>query len=225
MKISMSILKIIYLFGVVLLIMIARGLPLWILSLLIIIALAAPLIRENMGKTDLDERQIAISHLSSHIAFFVLIGLLLFVMLKNFVSEGINPNPEWYMLLLIPLIIKLLIVLFQNYGPELAARRIGYFFAAVFLLFLLLSHGFTLETVIEMVPFILIVLVAWLSKKSALVSGIGFLLLAIGLTLFFRGWLRLDIYVRLMMYSMIPLPLLVSGIALLVGTKNEELPS
>jgi len=222
MKISLSILKSLYLFAVVFLIMLARGLPLWLLSFLIILALAAPLIRELGKKSDLDERQIYIGHLSSHISFFVLIGLLLFVLIKKYIAQGLNPAPEWYMLLIIPLTVKFLISLFQNYGAVQAARRTGYFFAGIFFIFILLSHGFSIESLIGAIPFILIVVVAWASRKAVLLSGIGFLLLAVGLTVFFRAWLRLDIYVRLIMYTLVPLPLFISAVALLFEFKAKE---
>lgn len=222
MKINMSILKSLYLFAIVFLIMIAGGLPLWLLSIFIIIALAAPLVRENSKKTDLDERQIYIGHLSSHIAFFVLIGLLLFVMLEAYVSKGENPEPQWYLLLIVPLVIKFLLSLFLNYGAVRAASLIAYFFAGVWLLFVVLSHGISVDTLIGVLPFLPIIAIAWFAPKAPYISGIGFILLTIGLTIFFRGWLNLDIYVRLIMYTLIPLPLLLSGIALLTGYKTRE---
>jgi len=222
MKLSFLLLKPFYLVSVVLLVMIARGLPLWFLIPLMILALAAPLIRENRPKTDLDERQIILSHYSSHIAFYLMIGLLLFVMLNKYLTVGKNPDPEWYMLLIVPLVVKLIISLFQNYGSVLAARYIAYFFAAVFILFVVLSHGFSIEALIGSVPFLLILAVSALIGKSPLLAGIAYLLLAVGLTLFFRGWLPLDVYTRLIMYALIPLPLLISGVALVLSKSEDE---
>ncbi len=222
MKINRSIFKSLYLFAVVFLIMIARGLPVWLLSVIIIIALAAPLFRENMRKTDLDERQVYIGHLSSHLSFFVFIALLLFVMLEAYVAKGKNPEPQLYLLLIVPLVIKLLISVFMNYGAVRAASLIAYFFAGVWLLFVLLSHGISIETLIGVLPFLPIIALAWYTPRFPLLCGIGFLLFSAGLLFFFRGWLKLDIYVRLLMYALIPLPLLFSGIALLTGYEKEE---
>ncbi len=222
MKQPIQFLKPFYLIVVVLLVMIARGFPLWLLVPLLVLALAAPLIRELRPKTDLDERQIALSHWSSHLAFYLLIGLLLFVMLTEYVATGKNPDPQWYMLLIVPLTVKLIISLFQNYGTILAARYIAFFFAAVFILFVLLSHGFTLEALMESLPFMIILSASLLISKFPRMAGVVYLLLAVGLTLFFRGWLRLDIYTRLIMYSLIPLPLFISGVALVIYKTEEE---
>ena len=216
MKFSVHLFKPFYLIAVVLLVMMARGLPLWLLIPLLVLALAAPLIRELHPKTDLDERQIALSHWSSHLAFYLLIGLLLFVILTEYLATGKNPDPEWYMLLIVPLVVKLIISLFQNYGTLPAARYIAYFFAAIFILFVLLSHGFTLESLIGFSPFILILIASAIIPKSPRIAGVVYLLLAVGLSFFFRGWLRLDVYTRLIMYSLIPLPLLISGVALVI---------
>jgi hypothetical protein len=222
MKMSSSLLKSGYLFLVVLLVFAARGLPLWLVMLLMVLALAAPLVCEFKKPTDLDERQLFISHFSSHIAFYVFLGLLLFIITRSFIVKRINPEPEWYALLLVPLAVKFLLSFFQNSGPLKGAALTGYFFAGVWLLFVLLSHGLSVAFLMESIPFLLIAGVAWFSAKNSTVAGIGFLLLAAGLTVFFRGWLRLDVYVRLLMYTLIPLPLLVGGLALLFVTAKEE---
>jgi len=222
MKISMSLLKNIWLFGIVILMMLGRGLPMWLLVILIVLALAAPLLREFSAKTVLDERQRFIGHFSSHIAFYVFIGLILFVMLNNFVSKGENPDPEWYMLLIIPLVIKLFISIFQNYGLKPAAQGIGYFFSGIWLLFVIFSHGFQPGSLMGAIPFLLMALVSWYSGKKPLIGGIGFLILSVGLMIFFGGWMKFDLYVRMLMYSLIPLPLLLSGSALLLSVYLKE---
>jgi len=225
MKISSSLLKSLYLFLVVMLVFAARGLPLWLFVLLLALALAAPLVREFKTPTDLDERQVYISHFSSHIAFYVFLGLLLFIIIRSFITRHINPPPEWYALLLIPLVIKFLLSFFQNFGARKGAMLTGYFFAGIWLLFVLLSEGISTGMAAEALPFLLIAAAAWLSGKNRTVAGVLFLILALGLTLFFKGWLRLDIYVRLLMYTLIPLPLLVSAVALLfVAPKEEDEP-
>lgn len=222
MKVSSSLLKSLYLFIVVMLVFAARGLPLWLFVILLILALAAPLVREFKKPTDLDERQVFISHFSSHLAFYVFLGLLLFIITRSFIIKHINPEAEWYALLLIPLVVKFLVSFFQNFGAQRGAMFTGYFFAAVWLIFVILSHGISLALLMESIPFMLIAAVAWLSGKNRMAAGIGFLLLAAGLTVFFKGWLRLDVYVRLLMYTLIPLPLLVSGLALLFVKEYEE---
>lgn len=222
MKPSVHVLKPFYLIAVVLLVMIARGLPLPILIPLLVFILAVPLIRELRPKTDLDERQIALSHWSSHIALYVLIGLLLFVMLHTYVADGKNPDPEWYMLLIIPLVVKLIINLFQNYDKRRTAQLIGYFFTTIWLLFAILSHGFTLESGMEFLPFIPVYFVCWAAGKWPRPAGVGFIVLSLFMLYFFGGWLRFEIYIRLIMYTLIPLPLLISGVILMFYKAEEE---
>ena len=222
MKISMSLLKPIWLFGIVVLIMLGRGLPIWLLIIFIILALTVPLLREFRKKSDLDERQLYISHFSSHISFYVLIGLILFVMIQEFVKTGVNPPPQWYMVLLVPLVIKFFISIFQNFGLRSGARGIGFFFAGIWLLFALFSHGFQFETLIGSVPFLLMATVAWFSKRYPLYCGLGFIVLTIALLFFFGAWMNFELYVRLLMYSLIPLPLLLSGSALLLSIYLKE---
>ncbi len=218
----MSLLKPIWLFGIVVLIMLGRGLPIWLLIIFIILALAAPLLREFRKKSDLDERQLYISHFSSHISFYVLVGLILFVMIQEFVKTGINPPPQWYLVLLVPLVIKFFISLFQNFGLRSGARGIGLFFAAVWLLFVLLSHGFQFESLIGAIPFLLMAVTAWFSKRYPLLCGLGFIVLTAGLLVFFGAWMNFDLYVRLLMYALVPMPLLLSGGALLMSVYLKE---
>ncbi|HID38254.1 MAG TPA: hypothetical protein EYP36_01910 [Calditrichaeota bacterium] len=68
-KISSSMLKSLWLFAVVLAIMLANGLPLWILISVLIVLLALPLVRELTHKAQVDERQIFISGVALILSF------------------------------------------------------------------------------------------------------------------------------------------------------------
>ena len=214
MKMHSSILKSTWLLLTVLLIFLGRGLPLWLLILLTVLVVAAPILRELLPQSDLDERQVYISHLSGHIAFYVFLALVLLIMIREFIQKGENPAPEWYALLLIPLITKFAVSLYQNYEPRKVAYWIAYGWLGVWSLFILLSHGFSITALIEDLPFLITVGLVILLRKNLLISGALFVLFAVGLTIFFRGWLRFDLYVRLLMYAFVPLPLLVSGLVL-----------
>ncbi len=216
-----SMIKILWLVALVLLILIGWRLPLYILVGIIVLFLLAPLWREFRPRSDLDERQVFISHFSSHIAFYIFLALLLFTGLTLYASQHKNPELFWYALLLIPLTVKFLVSLFQNYGAVTAAQWIGYFFGFSWLLFAVLGHGYPTEVLLETIPFLIIITIAWFSPKHPRISGALFLLLAIGMVLFFRGWSRFDIFVRLLMFTLLPLPLLVSGIAL-IRYREEE---
>ncbi|MBD3226301.1 MAG: hypothetical protein GF313_16350 [Caldithrix sp.] len=222
MKKLMNVLKSLWLLVVVLIVMLAAGVPLWILIPILIILLAVPLLREFNPRSDLDERQLYISRLTSHVSLYVMNGLILFVLIREYFSHNQQPPSYWYMILLIPLVLKFMMSLFENYSPVLAAQWIGGFFASVWLLFVLLSHGFSLTNLMESVPFLLILVSVLLIRKRPLIAGFAFLILAAGLLIFFRAWLSMDVYVRLLMYTLLPMPLLICGVALIWHHKKER---
>ena len=203
---------------VVVIILAAQALPAVILVALIVTALGAPLIRELMG-VDLDERQLAVARFSSHLAFYILLGLILFVMVHDYFAIGKQPPPVWYLLLIAPLMVKFLWVLFENYGYLLGARLIGLFLSSVFILFVLLSHGFLTP---EWIPFALLGMVAWFSRRWPRVAALVYFLLALGLTLLFHGWFKLPLYTRFIMYSLLPFPLLAGSWALWRGAIENQ---
>ncbi|APF19965.1 hypothetical protein Calab_0409 [Caldithrix abyssi DSM 13497] len=215
MKQKISLLKSVWLLLLILLIMVGNGLPLAVLIPLFFIVLISPLIREFHPATDLDERQLQISHFSSHLAFYAFLVLLVIVMMRDFIAQGQNPPPWAYALLIIPLLVKVTISLYQNYQAERVAFWIGYGWFGVWFLFVVLSHGLSIEGLVEISPFLLLLVLILLFRKKILISGTIFILFAVGLTFFFRGWLRLDFYVRLLMYFLVPLPLLSSGVVLI----------
>jgi len=221
-RISSSMLKSLWLFVVVLVIMSGNGLSLWILIPVLIVLMALPLLRELTHKADADERQIFISHFSSHIALYVFIALTLFVMIHNYRVTGQHPGNQWYMVLLVPLIVKMIISLIQNYGAAAAGRWIGYFFASVWLLFVLFGHGLSVETLIEALPFILLIAIAWFSQRQPLICGLLYVALSLGSLFFFSGWIKMGIYGLILMYSLIPLPVFISGVALILSFFKKE---
>ncbi|MCK4447125.1 MAG: hypothetical protein KAW56_08585 [Candidatus Marinimicrobia bacterium] len=221
MKISLSMLKSIWLFLVVILLMVGRGLPVPVLVIFIILALAAPLIREFRKRTDLDERQIHISRFSSHIAFYIYIALVLLVMVNKFIAKGENPSNEFYMLLLVPMVIKFFISVFQNYDSIKAARLIGYLFGGSWLLFIILSHGVSIKFIIEALPFLLLIAAALLSSRYPRPSGIVYTVLGLA-TVYIYIKVNFDIYMKLIMVSILSLPLLLSGIAMFLSVKYKK---
>ncbi len=304
MKISVSMLKSLWLFLVMLLVLLGNDIPFPLLALFVLVALAVPLMREFSRQTQSDERQKQIGHFSSHIAYFVFSGLLLFVLIKNFGGKknsifllllllpmlikmaicliqsyglvkgfknyvllfcrGIikikslderqnyignfsshiafytyvaallfyiiinfsaqqqQPGTIWYMLLLMPLMAKLLASLFYNYGAAKGARLILYVISGFWLLFALLSHGISLGALIEAIPFLVFLAVALLSQRFPLIAGFIIIALAMLVLFYFSGWSRFDIYLRLLMYSLIPFPIALCGAAFLVEYSNKR---
>ncbi|MCI0515403.1 hypothetical protein L0128_19490 [candidate division KSB1 bacterium] len=175
------------------------------------------LLRGILPPTKVDERQIAIGNLSSHIAFYVFLSLTISVMFIKFIRMHQEPPTLWYMLLMVPLIAKLMISFFMSYGAVRGAQFIGSIIVLMIFIFILLSHGLTRVTLFEAIPFVIILALMGLSKKFPRIAGLMLIFLAVGLAgfLYIRVWSRFDIYHCILMFSLIPIPVLVSGMALL----------
>ncbi len=161
-----------------------------------------------------DERQDAIGNLSSHIAFYVFVILTLIFIFIQFIKKGENPPNLWYTLLIVPLLIKLFTSFLMTYGAVTGARFIGFTIVGIFFLFILLSHGISLGTVMESIPFLIVFIFLMLAGKYRRLAGILLILVAVGLAIFFRGWRNIDIFGRILMFALIPIPVLICGAAL-----------
>jgi hypothetical protein len=175
------------------------------------------LFRGILPSVKVDERQSVIGNFSSHIALYVFLTLTILVILIKYIRLGLEPPTLWYMLLIVPLITKLIISFFMSYGAVRGAQFIGSLIVLIILIFVLLSHGLTLVAIFEAIPFVVILTLIGLSKKFPRIAGLILILLAVGLGLFFyiRVWSRFDVYLCILMFSLIPIPVLASGLALL----------
>ncbi|GEM_PF-1892479 len=161
-----------------------------------------------------DERQDAIGNLSSHIAFYVFVILTLIFIFIQVIKKGENPTNLWYMLLIVPLLIKLFTSFLMTYGTITGARFIGFTIVGIFFLFILLSHGISLGTVMESIPFVIVFIFLLLAGKYPRPAGTLLILVAVALTIFFRSWRNMDIFGRILMFALIPIPVLICGAAL-----------
>jgi len=162
-----------------------------------------------------DERQVAIGNFSSHMAFYVYLTLAILVIMFKFVRYDLEPPTLWYMLLIVPLVAKLISSLFLSYGALRGGQFLGFTIVIFFFIFILLSHGFSPGALMEALPFGLILVLIGLAQKFPRVAGVVLSLfaLALGLFFYFRIWFRMDIYLQILMISMIPVPVFFSGIA------------
>jgi len=170
----------------------------------------------------LDERQNLIGNFSSHIAFYLYTALVVFYIIFKFIAVKAQPTNVWFMLLVVPLLVKFYSSFFKYYGHVRGARYVCYFIAGVFLLFVALSHGASIGALIEGAPFLVMAGLAALSRRFPIVAGIVLIGLGVGSLFFFAGWNRFDIYFRITMYSLIPLPLFISGGGLLFAKKKVK---
>lgn len=168
-----------------------------------------------------DERQSVIGNLSSHVAFYVFLCLTLFVVLCNYVRLDKEPDSLWQMLLFVPLISKLYASYFQTYDAAKGARFILSTIAGLVFVFVLLSHGISFGALLEASPFLLMAGMIWLSKWIPKVAGSVVILVAIFMIVLMRGWINFDVYVRILMWALIPIPLILCGLALLLNRQSK----
>jgi hypothetical protein len=169
----------------------------------------------------IDERQNVIGNFSSHIAFYVYTVMIVAWSLYSFYSTHKRLGNLWDMLLIVPMLIKFYVSLIKNYEAGTGARIICFANAGIWFLFVLLSHGIKMEMIVEAAPFLLFASIALFSYRFPKIAGSVFILLGIGSLVFFH-WNNFEIYLRLLMYSLIPLPLVLSGSALLSAKKYSE---
>lgn len=174
-----------------------------------------------------DERQHMVGNFSSHIAFYVFLTLTIAVILVQFIRKDQEPPTLWYMLLIVPLLSKLYSSYFLSFGAVRGSQFIGITIVGLFLIFILLSHGLSLGSLMESLPFLLILILMILANRFPRSAGIVLIVLAIGLGLFFyiKVWSRMDVYLCVLMFALIPIPVFLSGVALLmhrlIGGKND----
>jgi len=204
---------------VILLILLGGEIPLPVLILLLAAAFAFPIFREFRRRTEYDERQIQISRFSSHIALYLSAVLVLFVMIYKYIAKGLplDTDPEFYMLLLAPLTVKMLINIFQNYEAHKAAAVICYIFGGGWMLFCLLEEGVSLGFLIHSWGFILLILCGLAAKKLPAVAGTVILILGLACLALFIGFANPNIYVKIIMFTILPFPLMLSGAALVLS--------
>ncbi len=163
-----------------------------------------------------DERQHVVGNFSSHIAFYIFLALTILVMFIKFIRIGENPTNLWYMLLIVPLLSKLFTSFLMTYGAVRGSQFIGGTIVLLFFIFIMLSHGLSLGSLIEAIPFIVILIIIYLAKKIPRTAGAILVLLSLGLLLFSHGWSNMEVYGQILMFSLIPIPVFVTGLTLLI---------
>jgi hypothetical protein len=179
------------------------------------------LLRGILPARTIDERQAAIGNFSSHMAFFVWLVVLVALIFSQFISKGENPAAIWYTLLMTPLLARLYTSFFLTYGGYHGGRFIIYTVVGIVLVFVLLSHGLSLESMVEALPFVAVAALLVWAMRYPRVAGALLCTLAILSVFFFRGWHHFDLYLRIMMFSLIPIPIFIGGIAIMIKPKEE----
>jgi hypothetical protein len=157
------------------------------------------------SKNNLDEMDRYLNYKSATITGYIVIGLS-----AVFLSLDIIPEKELLIFyILFPLLLKNLLYVGYMLNREKVIKRTGYTIFLILTLFTVLSHGFSIVTLIEMMPWLLILLATWIGIKYRIIGSIIFFGAAGVMTfLIFRN--EID-SAQILTFSLVATPLLFLG--------------
>jgi hypothetical protein len=215
---------------------IAIVLALWLnqpafLLILVLLAFAGPLVREVGLLDESDERISFISYRSSHIAFYVTMLVITAVFIARTLLKGRDIEPEYFILLTVPILYKFFASLALTYDTRLLAIITGYTVGGLIgLMETLEGYFFSPQMFVPLLIILVTVVAHWYPK----VSGSLFLLLGMGYLVMITRDLSEDSPLQLILMALIlGVPILLAGIFLLfhkrmsgAGSKDfkEEIP-
>lgn len=190
---------------------------LWLALMILAYLLRPTLASLGVAKRHWDERQMSIHYRSANIAFAVMIGAC--VVLAGLENAKGNPNWDLFNIVIIAgLAAKALfnVLLVKNYRE--AATRILMTVGLLIALFGFLSHGFSLISLLEATPGLLIFGIGWLSRVFPRVIGTLIFVLTAALLVFILG--KGFTIGQLTTAVVIGVPLILAGVCLFA--KDEE---
>lgn len=174
------------------------------------LAFFRPFLREAGVLRDLDEREISASHRSSHMAFFLVLGsIVIYIIYRSVILQEEVPA-EWFLILMIAILGKILTGVFLSPEKRKVGLYIGFFFGLAWLLFTILSHGFSVTALIESCiggSIIIATLIAWKLPRIG-----GTLLLAEALFASFFFLKAASPLMAILMFLMLAFPILLAGL-------------
>ena len=187
--------------------------PYWLLLLLPFLFLKSGLgFPEKFAPRD--ERELLLNHKIGHAAFFATYALILLIFISQRRHVSGDVPVEWVLLLVLPPGFYFFGDLAFVRGLRKAGLAIGWALGAFWLLFTLVSHGFTLEGLVESGIGGGILLTTFLALKWPALGGSLFLLEGLLMIPFFlRSGLNAS--TKFLMLVILALPLLLSGIFIL----------
>jgi len=187
---------------------------------LVVLAVARPLLREVGILADRDERQRAVSHRSSHIAFLAAMLIAGVIFVRTAVIENREPPVEVSVILFVSLFVKFAALVIQARARRAAGLAIAWVIGGAWLLFTLASHGFSVMSLMEAVPWIAIFAAAIVGARRPKVGG--WALLAMGLATLYLFVLAAGTtpVQKFIVASLVPLPLILAGGLLLAGDRE-----
>jgi hypothetical protein len=194
------------------------------LFLFLPLAVLGPLLREAVPGEDQDERQRTLDYRASHVALMVVYVLLFVLFAKMKFVEGRDVANELWLILAVPLIVRVVMFVGQGSGARRLGLGVGLTFGGIWLAFTLLSHGLSWGSLGESLIGGAILAATALSLRSPR-SG-GALLVAIGLVFLgvfaganvVRGQFSSGIFIA----ATLAFPPLIAGIALIASARGSK---
>ena len=186
----------------------------WLLLLLVPVLLI-PFLREIGVLHDVDERLLQNSYRTSHVAFLSMILLVIVIIVDRCIT-GIEPPDDALVLLLIfPLIVKLGSSLLLNRSMLQAGMIIGCLFGAIWIIYALVSYGFSLEGLMQSLIGLGILATTGIALLSPLIGGVLLLIEACVTAVLI---LRIEeLMTKIFLFTTLSFPLLFAGLCFLTS--------
>jgi len=172
----------------------------------------------NIAKSLVDERQMSIQYRSGNIAFAVMI--IACIIMAVYQSSKDDHSWEFFSaVVVIGLAAKALsnVFLIGNYRESATKMIMGV--GLMIILFVSLENGFSVGTLIESVPGIVVVAIGWLSKKFP--RTIGIIVLVVTAAFLFIILQKGFVIGQIITAVLVSVPLTIAGISLFAGDRIE----
>ncbi len=182
------------------------------------LAFARPILREIGLVRDLDERQVAASYRSSHIAYLVAIGIAAAAFINSSFIENEEPPFVASMVLFVSLIVKVAVWQLTSRGRRRTGLVLGFAIGGFWFLFTALEGDLSPEFLVGGIP----LLAAFLALRWQRVGGVILLLSGAVTAYFFIVKGMSPPQSRLFVGLLLPTPLLLAGVLLLMRRDDTE---
>lgn len=197
--------------------------PAWALLLLIPI-FTIPILRELDILRDVDERELLSSYRSSQIAFYSMILFVLVIVIDNWNRRTEPSSHELILFVFLAVVIKLASLFIMKFPPRKAGLIVASLCGFWWILFVVLSHGLSIETLVESAIGVSILVAAGFAAFFPRIGG-G-LLIALGAVLTYfpiNVFMQSQSLITLVsMVLMLPLPPILAGALIIASAWLEK---
>ena len=184
-----------------------------------------PLFRETGVYHDMDERQQLLHWKAGYYGFMSAMAVLFAIFIWKLLAVHEKPEQEWWLVLILPLIVRGSFYSWKGAGLRRLGLGLGFTFGGIWTVFTLLSHGLSIESLIESAVGLAILLPTLIAIRWPRVGGILLFLTGIGFTfMLIHAWERMTgIPQIILMWCILPLPPAIAGISFFrYGTNQHE---